>query len=223
MRACRCIAAALALLALGAAPALAHQGNPNYRSTVTRVTPPTPGVSIRVADYDDHLLLIAQLGHSVQIEGYDHDVYARVLTDRTVQVNTNSQAYYLNEDRYADVTVPDGVGNGPARWKTVSHNGRFQWHDHRIHWMSPTDPPQLRDKHRRTHILDWTVPMRVDGRPVKVAGTLFWVPPPSGGMPAGAIAGFVVVAVVLGLGTLVIRRRPARRGGALGRGHVEAW
>ena len=40
--------------------------------------------------------------------GYDDKPYARVLADRTVQVNTNSPAYYLNDDRFGNATAPKG-------------------------------------------------------------------------------------------------------------------
>ena len=68
-----------------------------------------------------------------------------MLADGTVEVNTNSEAYYLNDDRFGDV---DGArraldGEGAPRWKEVAQTGRFEWHDHRMHWMAQATPPQV--------------------------------------------------------------------------------
>jgi hypothetical protein len=205
------VAVAAGLL-LGAPAALAHQGNPHYRSEVQRITPPVKGVTVSVLNFDDRLLLQNTSGRDVVVEDYSARPYARVLADRTVEVNTNSPAYYLNGDRNADVQVPKGLGTQPS-WKLVDRTGRFQWHDHRMHWMGNEDPPELRDKSRRTHIFDWKVPIRVDGRPGVIAGSLTWVPLPGGSAPLGAIWGLAALVIVLSLGVFAVRRR---RAGAAG-------
>jgi hypothetical protein len=200
---------AVAVLLLGAPVALAHQGNPHFRSVVQQVTPATPGLTISVLNYDDRLLLQNATGKTVVIEDYDGKPYARVLADRTVQVNTNSQAYYLNDDRYADVTVPKGLGPTP-HWKLVDRTGRFEWHDHRIHWMATTLPPQVKDQNRRTHIFDWKVPIVVGAGKGAIAGSLTWVPIDTGGSaPMGAIWGLAGLLIALSLVLLVVRRRRA--------------
>ena len=109
---------------------------------------------------DDRLLLHNTSGEDVVIEGYDDEPYARVLADGTVEVNTDSQAYHLNEDRFAKVDVPAGVDSeGAPRWKEVSRTGRFEWHDHRAHWMAAGTPPQVDDESVRTKVFDWSVPL----------------------------------------------------------------
>ena len=42
-------------------------------------------------------------------------------------------------------------------------SSRFEWHDHRAHWMGKADPPNLKDKDVKTKIDDWTVPIEVAG------------------------------------------------------------
>ena len=177
-------AAAAALLLAGAPLALAHGGNPNMRSEVTAVTPATSGVTVTVLNYDDRLELHNTSGKPVVIEGYRKEPYARVLGDGTVQVNTNSEAFYLNDDRFGDVSVPKGLAKQP-RWKLVSRSGRFEWHDHRMHWMSKSTPPQVTDEGAKAHIFDWKVPITVGGTPGTIAGTLDWVPLPGGSLPTG--------------------------------------
>ena len=100
------------------------------------------------------------------VEGYRGEPYLRFLPDGTVQVNRRSPAAYLNEDRFAQVEVPatrrpDARRRAGSRWR---ENGRYDWHDHRIHWMSKTPPQPVReDESRRVKIFDWSVPV-VGGR-----------------------------------------------------------
>ena len=109
--------------------------------------------------------LLDQHGHEVTIYGYDGEPYARILKDGTVQVNQRSPALYLNENRFAEVTVPPYADpQASPVWKTFDHSGTFLWHDHRMHYMSPATPPQVTDKSRKTKIFDYEIPLRIDGR-----------------------------------------------------------
>jgi hypothetical protein len=207
LRTLACLAGVVALL-IGAPAALAHQGNPHYRSVVKRVTPALSGLSLSVLNYDDRLALHNTSGRTVTVMDYQDKPYVRSLGDGTVQVNTNSQAYYLNVDRYGQVTVPKGLGSQP-KWKTVGRDGRYDWHDHRIHWMSQSNPPGLKSKDRTQKIDDWTVPISVDGRRGAIKGTLTWVPLPGASLPVGAILAFAALIIVLSLAVFAIRRRRA--------------
>jgi hypothetical protein len=202
-----CTFAAGALL-LCAPAALAHQGNPHYRSVVTSVTPAVKGVDVSVLNFDDRLLMHNTSGQDVTILDYQEKPYAQLLADGTVQVNTNSEAYYLNEDRLGETAVPKDLGSEP-NWKQLSRSSRFEWHDHRAHWMGKSDPPQLKDKSKRTKIDDWTVPVEIGGKTGTIAGTLTWVPLDEGGLPVGAIFAFAALVIVLALAVFVIRRRRA--------------
>ncbi len=212
-------AAAAALLLAGAPLALAHEGSPNMRSEVTAITPETEGVTVTVLNHDDRLELHNTSGESVVIEGYDGEPYARVLADGTVEVNTNSEAYYLNDDRYGDVKVPASLAEQP-RWKELSRSGRFEWHDHRMHWMSRSKPPQVKDEDARTRIFDWKVPIAVGGAEGQIAGTLDWVPLPGGGLPTGLVWISAAVLIALCIAVFLLRRR---RAAAETREPVEAW
>jgi hypothetical protein len=202
-------------LLLSAPAALAHQGSPNFLSQVNAAP---PGVEVTVLSRDDRLLLQNKSGKDVVVEGYEEEPYARIDADGTVAVNTNSKAYYINEERDGQVPVPQGVDSeGAPQWKQVSETGRFEWHDHRMHWMSKGDPEQVEDKSVRTKVFDWKVPVEVDGKRGDITGTLFWTPAPGGSVPWALIAGLTLAAIALlaGLTVLRHRRRPAEA--------AEAW
>ena len=220
MRTLICVAGVAALLT-GAPAAFAHQGNPHYRSVVRQVTPAVPGLQLSVLSYDDRLSLHNTSGKTVMVMDYQGRPYARWLPDGVVQVNMNSQAYYLNVDRYGQVPVPKLLPSQP-QWTVVNRDGRYDWHDHRIHWMSQSAPPGLTDKNRSQKIDDWTVPIRVNGRPGAIEGTLSWVPLPNAPLPVGAIFAFAALVIVLLIAVFVVRRRrEAARGG--GERAAEAW
>ena len=225
MRTLTAVAAVVALL-LGAPVALAHQGNPNYRSLVTSVTPATKGVDVSVLNFDDRLLMHNTSGKDVLILDYKNQPYAQLLANGTVQVNKNSEAYYLNEDRTGETTVPPNLPTTPE-WTTVSRSSRFEWHDHRMHWMGTTDPPNLKDKSVKTKIDDWTVPMEVDGQKATISGTLTWMPLEGSSLPLGAIFAFAALVIVLSLAVFFIRRRRGDGDGAApppeAKEPVEAW
>jgi hypothetical protein len=215
-----CVVAAVALL-VGAPAALAHQGSPNFLSQVKRVMPATDGVTVTVLNRDDALLLQNNGNSTVVVDGYSGEPYARIDPDGTVSVNTDSQAYYLNEERDGKVDVPPGVDSkGAPRWKQLSRAGRYQWHDHRMHWMAKADPKVVKDKSVRTKVFDWEVPLQVDGRPGAIAGTLFWTPTPSSSLPLGAIVTLAALVILLCIAVVIVRRR---RRDAPATATPEAW
>ena len=219
----RLVVALSALLALAVAPAAdAHQGNPNYRSVIDRVSPKLPGVRLQVLSLDDRLELQNTSGKTVVVKGYQGEPYARILGDGTVQVNHNSPAFYLNNDRTSTGKVPASAKAGATPdWQVVDRAGRFQWHDHRIHWMSTIAPKQVTDKTKRTKVFDWKVPLQVGATTASVNGT-FWAGTGGGGAPVAAYAGLAVIAL-LGLGAVVVVRRRRGESAPVGAAEFEAW
>ena len=129
----------------------------------------------------------------------------------SVEVNTRSPAYYLNRNFYGQVSVPASASaQARPRWSLLDRTGQLEWHDHRIHWMSPVPPAQVSDQSRRTKIFDWRVPLRVGARSGAIAGQLFWVPEEGTRAPVAALV--ALIALVAGglLFVLVVRRRRRR-------------
>ncbi len=219
-------AAAMALLLAALPPAAhAHQGDPNFRSIPRGVTPAVSGVQVEVVNYDDSLQLTNRSGRTIVVEGYDGEPYVRLLPDGSVQVNRRSPAAFLNDERYGGSAVPASASaNATPRWEAVDRTGRFAWHDHRVHWMGRGTPPAVKDEALRTKVFDYEVPLRVDGRPAAVTGTLYWVGEPGGGMPPWAIGALLALAIGSVVLVLVVRRRRAGRGAApASRPAEEAW
>lgn len=198
----------------------AESGNPindqgssyNYRSYITGVAPAVPGLSVEVLEFADRLHLTNHTGKAVIVYGYEGEPYARVQADGTVEVNTRAPAYYLNQSFYAQVTVPASASaHASPRWSVLDRTGNFEWHDHRIHWMSPVPPAKVKDKSKRTRIFDWQVPLQVGGRSGAVDGQLFWVPEEGTKTPLGAIVALIAI-VLFGLALVLVVRRRRRMG-----------
>jgi hypothetical protein len=205
------IAFATALVALIVCPAAASHGGgaQGFRSTVERVTPAASGLEVFVVDSDDQLELTNTGGREVVIDGYEGEPYLK-FTREGVFENQRSPAAYLNDDRYANVTVPDSADpEADPEWKAVAAGVQYSWHDHRVHWMSPTLPSKVEAaKDVEHHIFDWKVPGTVDGEKLAIAGSLDYVPPKES-FPVGVLLAVGAASVLLFAGVLWfgLRRR----------------
>lgn len=177
---------------------------------MTRVTPPASGLSVAVLDYDDRLQLRNETGKPLVVLGYEGEPYL-AFRDGRVYRNARSPATYLNDDRFGAVTVPASSDpNAEPEWEQVSVRESYDWHDHRIHWMSKTLPPAVQAAEDEPHhVFDWTVPVRLDRQPLTIAGSLDYEPPPDDvPKPLVALLGLIVVAAAVGA---ALRVRRARR------------
>jgi len=201
---------ALMAVALPSA-ANAHEGNPNYRSEITSIEPAAlaDGLQATIQNFDDNVELVNRTGKEVVIKGYDGEPYVRIGADGLVEVNLNSPTYYLNEDRFADVEVPERAdAKAEPAWEEVDDSGIYSWHDHRSHYMGLGTPSQVKDESKETKIFDYSIPITVGGKPAAMDGTLTWVGKQSGFpvMPFVALAAVIVLGA-LGISILRNRRR----------------
>lgn len=171
---------AVALL-LAAAPAAWAHGDggraAGFTSTVKSVVPDAQGLDLRVLDGDDRLSLENGTGGEVIVLGYSDEPYLRFV-DGAVYWNVHSPAVYLNADRYAQGQVPESADPSAApSWRRIAPGDSYEWHDHRIQWMSTIAPDEIRaDPQTPRHVFDWEVPLRVDGTPAVVSGSLDYAP-----------------------------------------------
>lgn len=105
--------AALLALALAAAPAAAHLGDPDYRSLVREIVPPADGLTAQVLDHDDALLVVNRSDLDVTIYDGAGRPYARLLGDGTVQVNTRSELAREDDDEAEEDEAGASVGSAP--------------------------------------------------------------------------------------------------------------
>lgn len=214
------VAAAAALALVCAPPAGADPAKPgNYRSVVDWVTPPTKAMTVQVVGGDGFLEIEVVRGHTVAVPGYTGEPWLRVLADGRVQENQRSPATFINQSRYgsastvaipSDATIAEATRN-PV-WKTVDTNGRYVWHDHRIHYMTPSIPPTLVPGTNRVAIGErddgrWVVPMTVDGTATKVVGSLTKESAPSALLPWAFV---LVIALLVGSMGWTLRRIAGR-------------
>ena len=216
----------LALFIFAATPAVAsaHQGNSNYRSEITSIRPEAlaAGLDVSIVNFDDHVRLVNDTGKDVVIFGYDGEPLARILADGTVEENLNSPAYYLNQDRFADVDIPARADEKSSPdWKQTGDNGTYEWHDHRSHYMGEGTPPQVEDESEETRVFDYSIPITVGGEPARVNGTLTWV----GNDSNVPVIPFIILglAVVAAFAFWISRRRRDGEAGEDAEGEKEAW
>lgn len=199
-----------------ATPAAADPAEPtNYRSQVLEVEPQLPGgVTLRVLGGDGFLELTVRPGHTALVPDYESGPntarrpYLRFGPDGLVERNERSAAAVANESRFGSSANAD-IGPEP-RWVEVADDGRYVWHDHRIHWMLPR-PPEAVDAAGRVDLGGpngtWSVDLDVDGVATTVRGELLLLDPPSP-LPYYALAALVAAAL---LAALVLRDRRARQ------------
>jgi hypothetical protein len=185
------------------------------------VPSPPLGIVVDVRGGDDRLRLVNSSGSTVVVLGYEDEPYLR-FGPHGVDENLRSPAVYLNSDRYGKRPVPAAARpHAQPRWQRVAGRPIYEWHDHRIHWMSTVPPPAVQQQPRKSsHLFDWQVPLRVSGQPFAIQGRLDYTPPPGGSWPwrttiaAAALGGIAVAfASLLFPARLRGRRRPSAQSG----------
>lgn len=183
-----------------AAPALADPPGPtDYQSSIASMVPAMPGVHATMIGGDAFLQLEVEPGIHVVVLGYRAEPYVQFRPDGTVEQNRLTPTTYLNEDRYAETTIPaEASYDAEPEWEVVATNGRWAWHDHRTHWMNPQPPPGRGPGDR---VAEGVIPVLIDGAEVDVTVASTWVEPPS------RVPVFVGFAAGLGLAVIVWLRR----------------
>jgi hypothetical protein len=177
-------------LTVAATSSLAHPSDleapTNYTSEVTGVTGDHRGVDARVMGGDAFLRLEVPADIEVEVPGYlTPETYLRFEPGGDVYANVAGPTHHYNTDRFAAVQLPTSVrADAEPQWERVATDGRYTWRDHRIHWMNPSPPPRVDTEATASqHVLDWEVPIMVEGEPVVITGTLTWLPTPTPALP----------------------------------------
>ncbi|MEV0267994.1 Dyp-type peroxidase [Hamadaea sp. NPDC050747] len=201
------VVVATAGLVWPASAAEAHEvagaGATNFRTTLSALTPGVAGVSLSVVENGSRLQAVNTTGQDLIVQGYTGEPYAKI-GPGGVFLNDNSPATYLNTDRYATTVVPAGVdGKGAPRWRKVSSEHVYRWHDHRIHWMLKTLPaPVAADPAAEHRVSEWKVVLDYGGQTLAATGTLDWIPGPS---PTPWLLLALAIAAVVAIGGVLPR------------------
>jgi hypothetical protein len=197
---------AITVIVVTASPAAADPANPtNYESRVIELTPPTPGIETSIIGGDSFVRLRLRGAADVVVLGYEGEPYLRFTADGTVRENSRSPAVVLNQSRYGTTYDERADAKAQPEWQVVADDGTYVWHDHRIHWMAKSTPPTI-EGGSTGKVLDWTIPLVVDGASVQINGELHRSAAPSLVLP---IAGGVLATVAGGLLMRRSRRAPA--------------
>lgn len=214
-----------ALPALWSLPAPAYaDGFATYATVVTGMQPPVPGVSVTALRNGEAMTVTDTGTAEITIYGYQHEPYVRIGPDG-VWENTLSPAVYLNKEQTLGEIPKDANADAAPVWKKISSAHRFQWHDHRIHWMGASDAPAVERSPGTAHLINtWKVPFSV-GTAARatgaIVGTLTYHPSSHLGtyLTWGAILGALLIVVALQL--FLGRRRRAAPGRDLGPGPAQ--
>lgn len=173
------------MLSASASPAAAHGSAmveaTNYSSTVTSSGDPT--LRWRILGGDALIELTNHSDRAVEVIGYQGEPFLRFVPGDGVYENAASPTVYLSRDRYGRSEVPDrATPDAAPEWRKVTGGASRAWHDHRAHWMSEQDPPQVAAARGQRHlVLEWYIPVRLgppdQPRQVVASGELWWEPP----------------------------------------------
>ena len=163
------VAAALATLALPAV-AEAHSSTSviavDYEAKLARAAIAT-GVTARVIDGNRKLELMVRPPHAVVVEGYGGEPFLR-FDGAGVSVNERSLTAVTNKLTERGAT-PALNKAAPPRWRSISASHQFAWHDHRLALVPGSTAGTGR-------IGTWSIPVLVDGAPLRVEGGLWHNP-----------------------------------------------
>jgi hypothetical protein len=166
------LAAALGTLTLPAV-AEAHSSAPviavDYEAKLARSVI-VPGVTARVLDGNRKLELTVRPPHTVVVEGYGGEPFLRFDT-AGVSINDRSLTAVTNKLAQRGAT-PALEKEATPRWRSISQGHRFAWHDHRLSLV----PGSMAETGR---LGIWSIPVSVDGAPLRVQVGLWHEPGPS--------------------------------------------
>lgn len=178
------VAAVLVVLATAPPAATAHEAADGVRYRLTGVAPEVDGLTVQVVrGLAGQLVLANDTGEVVEVLDDAGRAFLRIGPD-AVEADVASPTWAASDRPFGlgggDPSAPSS--NAP-RWVTVSDDPSWGWYDHRLHESSLAPAP---DATEPVVLATWSVPLRVGGRAVTVAGETV------GGPPLGFVAARLV-------------------------------
>jgi len=171
------VAALLAFLSLSAiSPATAAAdgpATPTATDYLARITHTPAGVEAKVVDGYLNLWMRVSVGRTVVVRDFQGAPWVR-FDGAGVQVNRNSQEYYLSQVPVPAVPPAALTRATPPRWVSVASGHTYMWREGRMHALAALALPP-----GTSYVGKWTIEMTVDGRAATLVGGLWHTGPPS--------------------------------------------
>jgi hypothetical protein len=185
-----------------------------FRTTVDS-TPPDTDVDVLDGRVPG-LFLTWRGGGALVVNGIQGEPFARLTSSRT-EVNPTSETWQddqrLRGSALAATFAPADPKAQP-RWHTESATARLTWLDRRLAYAPGVPPDDVLRSGKPTTLVEWTVPVTIDGRPGAITGTTTWQPTAAKGKTKSTTlpyaAALLATAAAVGAAA-AIRRRTARR------------
>jgi hypothetical protein len=131
------------------------------------------GLDAKTVDGDQRMWLRVPAAQTLIVLDYRGAPYLR-FSPTGVEVNHNSEMYYLNQTPVAETPPNNLTANTPPDWHRVSGGHEYGWHDGRLHALATVALTPGSEFVGR-----WTIPVRVNGATSAIAGGLYHADNPS--------------------------------------------
>lgn len=138
-----------------------------------RIAAAPAALDAKVVDGDQRMWLRVPAALTVVVLDYRGAPYLR-FSPTGVEVNENSEMYYLNQTPVAETPPPGLSRTTPAHWHRVSGGHTYGWHDGRLHALATVALAP-----GASYVGRWTVPLRIGGAAAAISGTLWHAGAPS--------------------------------------------
>jgi hypothetical protein len=131
------------------------------------------GLDAKTVDGDQRMWLRVPAAQTVVVLDYRGAPYLR-FSPAGVEVNHNSEMYYLNQTPVAETPPGNLTATTPPDWHRVSGGHEYGWHDGRLHALATVALTP-----GSAFVGRWTIPVRVNGATSAIAGGLYHADNPS--------------------------------------------
>jgi hypothetical protein len=131
------------------------------------------GLDAKTVDGDQRMWLRVPAAQTVVVLDYRGAPYLR-FSPAGVEVNHNSEMYYLNQTPVAETPPGNLTATTPPDWHRVSGGHEYGWHDGRLHALATVALTP-----GSAFVGRWTIPVRVNGAASAIAGGLYHADNPS--------------------------------------------
>jgi LPXTG-motif cell wall-anchored protein len=163
---------------IGAAPAGAHQADPNIDTAILRLTPNASGIEVSIVQGGLIPAMSAYnpTGGQLEVLGADGAAFLR-LGPRGTEANLASASYWRSTAPSGAARVPPGAFSGaPARWQLISRRPAWAWYDQRVPAIQSA-PASARSRSQPTLLARFAIPLRLGSTAVTASGVVEYLPP----------------------------------------------